>query len=279
VTGRIIKEIEKLAESDTEAFGKLWSNFGGVLKEGIYEDFERRAQLLALARFRTTASGEGHRSLADYAREAKEGQDAIYFLAGTNLEQLKASPQLEGFRARGIEVLLLTDPIDSFWTMNAPDFEGKKFKSITQGAADLAKFAKAEGDAAPTETASAELEGFLAFAREKLADDVSDVRLSDRLTESAACLVASEQGYDREMERILQGAGRLQSAAKPILEINRDHPTVKALAAESTDGALREDATRLLLDQARVLDGDKPADPRAFADRLSRLLRTSLGAS
>jgi molecular chaperone HtpG len=277
VTGRIIKEIEKLAESDTEAFGKLWSNFGGVLKEGIYEDFERRAQLLALARFRTTASGEAHRSLADYARDAKEGQDAIYFLAGTNIDQLKASPQLEGFRARGIEVLLLTDPIDSFWTMNAPDFEGKTFKSITQGAADLAKFARPEGDAAATDATSAELDAFLAFAREKLADDVSDVRLSDRLTESAACLVASEQGYDREMERILQGAGRLQSAAKPILEINRDHPTVKALAAETVDGALREDATRLLLDQARVLDGDKPADPRAFADRLSRLLRTSLG--
>ncbi|MBZ9676353.1 molecular chaperone HtpG [Mesorhizobium sp. ES1-1] len=279
VTGRIIKEIEKLAESDAVAFAKLWGNFGGVLKEGIYEDFERRTQLLALARFRSTASGEGHRSLADYVRDAKEGQDAIYFLAGTNLEQLKASPQLEGFRARGIEVLLLTDPIDSFWTMNAPDFEGKTFKSITQGAADLTKFARPEGDAAPTETATAELDAFLAFAREKLADDVSDVRLSDRLTESAACLVASEQGYDREMERMLQGAGRLQSAAKPVLEINRDHPTVKALAAETTDGALREDATRLLLDQARVLDGDKPTDPRAFADRLSRLLRSSLGAA
>jgi len=278
VAGRIIKEMEKLAESDNEAFLKLWNNFGGVLKEGIYEDFERRAQLLALSRFRTTASGEGHRSLGDYARDAKEGQDAIYFLAGGNLDQLKASPQIEGFRARGIEVLLLTDPIDNFWTMNAPEYEGKKFKSITQGAADLAKFARPEGDAAPTEAASAEVDGFLAFAREKLAGEVSDVRLSDRLTESAACLVASEQGYDREMERILQGAGRLQSAAKPVLEINRDHPTVKAIAAQ-TQAVLREDATLLLLDQARVLDGDKPADPRAFAERLSRLLQMSLGAS
>ncbi len=276
VTGRIVKDLEKLAESDADAFLKLWDNFGSVIKEGIYEDFERRTQLIALARFRTTASGEGQRSLADYVKDAREGQDTIYFLAGGNLEQLKASPQLEGFRARGIEVLLLTDPVDSFWVTNAPEFEGKSFKSITQGAADLAKFARPEGDTAATGTASTEVQDFIAFAREKLAGEVSDVRSSDRLTESAACLVASEQGYDRQMERILQGAGRLQSAAKPILEINPDHPTVKAIAAETTDSTLREDATLLLLDQARVLDGDKPADPRAFAGRLSRLLELSL---
>lgn len=279
VTGRAIKEMERLAESDGDAFLKLWENFGSVIKEGIYEDFERRSQLMALARFRTTGSGEGQRALGDYLKDIKDGQDTIYFLAGGNLEQLKASPQLEGFRARGIEVLLLTDPVDSFWVTNAPEFEGRKFKSITQGAADLAKFAKAEGDQQSTNGTSAEVEVFIAFAREKLASEVSDVRASDRLTESAACLVASEQGYDRQMERILQGAGRLQSAAKPILEINPDHPIVKAIAAQGKDGAFRDDATLLLLDQARVLDGDKPADPRAFADRLSRLLEMSLNAT
>lgn len=279
VTGRIVKELEKLAENGAGAFHKLWDNFGSVIKEGICEDFERRAQLTALARFRTTASGGGHRSLADYVKDAKDSQDAIYFLVGGNLEQLKTSPQLEGFRARGIEVLLLTDPVDSFWVTNAPDFKGKTFKSITQGAADLAKFARPEGDAASTGAASAEMQGFIAFAKEKLAGEVSDVRSSDRLTESAACLVASEQGYDRHMERILQGAGRPQSGTKPVLEINPYHPTVKAIAAETEDATLREDATLLLLDQARVLDGDKPNDPRAFADRLSRLLQMSLNVS
>jgi len=276
VTNRIITAIEKLAESDHEAFLKLWENFGSLIKEGIHEDFERRAQLLALSRFRTTASGEGYRSLADYVKDAKEGQEAIYYLVGGSLEQLKASPQLEGFRARGIEVLLLSDSVDSFWVMNAPEFEGKGLKSITQGSADLAQFKKLDEDKAENASASTEVQAFIDFAKEKLADEVSDVRASDRLIESAVCLVASEQGYDRQLEKILQGAGRLQSGAKPILEINMDHPVVKAIAAKIDAPSLRDDAAFLLLDQARVLDGDKPADPRAFAERLARVMEKAL---
>ncbi|TCM52124.1 molecular chaperone HtpG [Rhizobium sp. PP-F2F-G48] len=278
VTSRIITAIEKLAESDAEAFAKVWENFGAVLKEGIYEDGERRTQLLSLARFKTTASGEESRSLKQYVADAKAEQSAIYYLTGTSLEQLRASPQLEGFRARGIEVLLLTDQIDSFWVMTAGEFEGKTFKSITQGAADLAQFAKPEGDAAPDSAPSADVATFIAYAKEKLSGEVSDVRASDRLTESAVCLVASEGGYDRQMEKILQGAGRLELSAKPILEINPAHPLVKAIAAKADGTALKEDAALLLLDQARVLDGDKPADPRAFAERLTRLFERALQA-
>ncbi|MFT4183174.1 MAG: molecular chaperone HtpG [Rhizobium sp.] len=277
VTNRIITAIEKLAESDGDAFLKLWENFGSLIKEGIYEDFERRSQLMALSRFRTTVSGDGYRSLSDYVKDMKEGQQSIYYLAGNSLEQLNASPQLEGFRARGIEVLLLTDSVDSFWVTNAPEFEGKALKSITQGSADLAQFAKPEQDKeAAKEEAPAEVQAFIDFAREKLADQVSDVRASDRLIESAVCLVAPEQGYDRQLEKILQGAGRLQSGAKPILEINGDHPVVKAIAARGDQPSLRDDAAFLLLDQARVLDGDKPADPRAFAERLARLMEKAL---
>jgi len=276
VTNRIITAIEKLAESDQDAFLKLWENFGSLIKEGLYEDFERRTQLLALSRFRTTASGDGYRSLADYVKDAKEGQQSIYYLVGGSLDQLKASPQLEGFRARGIEVLLLTDSVDSFWVTNAPEFEGKSFKSITQGSADLAQFKKLDEDKAESASAPAEVQAFIDFAREKLADEVSDVRASDRLIESAVCLVASEQGYDRQLEKILQGAGRLQSGAKPILEINMDHPVVKAIAAKIDAPSLRDDAAFLLLDQARVLDGDKPADPRAFAERLARVMEKAL---
>jgi molecular chaperone HtpG len=276
VTNRIITAIEKQAESDHDAFLKIWENFGSLIKEGIYEDFERRSQLLALSRFRTTASGDGYRSLADYARDAKEGQQAIYYLVGGSLEQLKASPQLEGFRARGIEVLLLTDSVDSFWVTNAPEFEGKSLKSITQGSADLAQFKKLDADKPENESAPADVQAFLDYAKQKLADEVSDVRASDRLVESAVCLVAAEQGYDRQLEKILQGAGRLQSGAKPILEINMDHPLVKAIAAKADASSLRDDAAFLLLDQARVLDGDKPADPRAFAERLARLMEKAL---
>jgi len=280
ITSRILTAIEKLAESDAEAFAKLWENFGTVLKEGIYEDFERRAQLMALSRFRTTASGDGVRSLASYVADMKDGQTSIYYLTGDNLAQLNGSPQLEGFRARGVEVLLLTDPVDNFWVANGAEFDGKSFKSITQGDADLADIATVDGADPASHETSEQVASFIAFARQTLGDAVSDVRASARLTESAVCLVAPDHGPDRQLEKILQGAGRLDSAAKPILEINSGHALVTAIAAMGEDeGVFREDAAQLLLDQARILDGDKPVDPRAFADRLSRVFARALNAA
>ncbi|RVJ53438.1 molecular chaperone HtpG [Sinorhizobium meliloti] len=277
LTNRVLTSIEKLAESDSEAFAKIWENFGSVIKEGIYEDFERRGQLLALSRFRTTADDDKPRALSDYVKEMKEGQSAIYYLTGDNLAQLKASPQLEGFRARGIEVLLLTCPVDSFWVTTAPDFDGKPFKSITQGAADLAGIAKNDDAAAASPEAGAAVTDFVSFARETLGEAVSDVRTSDRLTESAVCLVAPEQGPDRQLQKMLQGAGRIEGAPKPVLEINPGHQLIAALATcPSEDKAFREDAVKLLLDQARVLDGDRPEDPRSFAERLSRVFGRAL---
>lgn len=277
LTNRVLTSIEKLAESDSEAFAKIWENFGSVIKEGIYEDFERRGQLLALSRFRTTADDDKPRALSDYVKEIKEGQSAIYYLTGDNLAQLKASPQLEGFRARGIEVLLLTCPVDSFWVTTAPDFDGKPFKSITQGAADLAGIAKNDDAAAASPEAGAAVTDFVSFARETLGEAVSDVRTSDRLTESAVCLVAPEQGPDRQLQKMLQGAGRIEGAPKPVLEINPGHQLIASLATcPSEDKAFREDAVKLLLDQARVLDGDRPEDPRAFAERLSRVFGRAL---
>ncbi|MBB4186988.1 molecular chaperone HtpG [Sinorhizobium terangae] len=277
LTNRVLTSIEKLAESEPETFAKLWENFGSVIKEGIYEDFERRGQLIALSRFRTTASDDKPRALSDYVKDMKDGQTAIYYLTGDNLAQLKASPQLEGFRARGIEVLLLTDPVDSFWVTSAPDFEGKPFKSITQGAADLAGIAKQDADGTTSAETSQTVAEFVTFAKAALGDAVSDVRTSERLTESAVCLVAPEHGPDRQLEKMLQGAGRIDGAAKPILEINPGHSLIAAIAAcPAEDAAFREDAVKLLLDQARVLDGDKPEDPRAFAERLSRVFSRAL---
>src|SRR5262245_40384915 len=278
VTGRVLGELEKLAEKEPATYAKIWDNFAAVLKEGIYGDFERRDALLALCRFKTTASGDSWRSLKEYLASLKANQTAIYYLTGEDMARLEASPHLEGLRARGVEVLLLADPIDSFWVTPAPAFDGKPFKSVTQGAADLALIPRLDAkDESASETDQA-VTNFLGFVKATLGEAVADVRASDRLTESAVCLVASEAGLDRQLEKILAGSGRIQSAAKPILEINPRHEIVVALASLGDDDlAFKQDAAHLLFDEARVLDGDRPADARTFCDRLGRLLTRSLG--
>ncbi|MDX8491703.1 molecular chaperone HtpG [Mesorhizobium sp. VK22B] len=279
VTNRVLGDLAKLADNDTQAYARIWENFGVVLKEGLYEDYERREQLLKLARFRSTASDETLRSLADYVAAMKEGQKAIFFMAGDDRARLEASPHLEGFRARGIEVLLLTDPVDSFWTTIAPEFDGKPFKSVTQGAADLSDIPLLDTAAKSMAETNPEIDGFLAFVKSTLGDEVSDVKASDRLTESAVCLVAPEHGPDRQFERLLNAAGRLDKAAKPVLEINPRHERVAALAQLGDDErAFKEDAAHLLYDEARVLDGDKPADAKAFSARLARMIERGLAA-
>ncbi|SFC36176.1 molecular chaperone HtpG [Bosea sp. CRIB-10] len=276
VTNRVLSDLAKLSEQDAATFSLVWENFGAVIKEGLYEDFERRAQLLDLSRFRTTASGEGWRSLKEYVAALKENQTAIYYIAGDDAGRIANSPQLEGFRARGIEVLLLSDPVDSFWVSGMPEFEGKPFKSVTQGAADLGLIPLLDGAASPSTETSQEVQTLLLSMKDALADQVADVRASDRLTDSAVCLVASDKGPDRQFERLLNAAGRLDSAAKPILEVNPRHAVVTALAGVE-DGALRSDIAHLLLDTARVLDGERPTDANAFAERLNRLVTRSFG--
>jgi len=280
-TSRVLAELERLADKEPETFAKIWDTFGAVLKEGIYEDFERRDALLALARFKTTASGgsssSSWRSLKDYVGALKTNQTAIYYLAGDDMARLESSPHLEGFRARGIEVLLLADPVDSFWVMPGVGYDGKPFKSVTQGAADLALIPRTDAKEQTAAEVADSIKDFLAYVKATLGDAVADVRASDRLTDSAVCLVAPDSGLDRALERILAGAGRLSSASKPILEVNPRHETVIALAALG-DGeqAFKEDAVHLLFDEARVLDGDRPADARLFSDRLARVLGRGL---
>ena len=271
VANRILSELDKLADRDADAYLKFWDNFGAVLKEGLYEDFSRREALLGLARFKSTASGEGWRSLKDYVEAIKENQTAIYYATGADLDRLASSPQLEGFRARGIEVLLLTDQVDSFWVTAGVDYQGKPFKSVTQGMAELSLIPSAEGDA-PAGQPSAEVDGFIAYLKGVLGEEVSDVRASERLTESAVCLVAPDNAMDRQLEKLLAGAGRLDNAAKPVLEINPRHDLITKLGALAEDSELREDAAWLLLDEARIVDGELPTDPRAFSARLARLI-------
>jgi molecular chaperone HtpG len=279
-TGRVLTELERLADKEPGTYGKIWDTFGAVLKEGIYEDFERRDTLLKLARFKTTASGEEWRSLKDYVGALKTNQTAIYYLAGDDLTRLKSSPHLEGFRARGIEVLLLPDPVDTFWVTPGVSFDGKPFKSVTQGAADLALIPLLDAEAGQAPAAPESVTHFIAFVKMTLGEAVADVRASDRLTDSAVCLVAPEAGPDRALEKILANAGRLGSASKPILEVNPRHQLVTALAAlGDSEQGFKEDAAHLLFDEARLLDGDRPADARQFSDRLARVLERGLRAA
>jgi molecular chaperone HtpG len=271
---RVVQELTKLSETDAEAYAKIWKNFGAVMKEGLYEDPERRDALFKLARFATSVDLDGKRTLTEYVAALRPNQTAIYYLAGDDIKRLKASPQLEGFRARGIEVLLLPDPIDAFWVSTAASYEGKPFKSVSQGAADIASIPLKEGAAAPAEPPSAALATLFALMKQALDEVASDVRASDRLSESPACLVAADQGLDRRLERMLAEHGQLKNASKPVLEINPKHPLIAALAAKvgRRDKETLNDAIWLVFDEARLMDGEKLADAAGFAARLRRIL-------
>ncbi|HEY0330392.1 MAG TPA: molecular chaperone HtpG [Rhodopseudomonas sp.] len=271
VTGKVIGELESLGEKDPEAFGKIWDGFGLVIKEGIWEDFERREKLLALSRF-TTTKGE-NRTLKQYVEDLKENQTEIYYLVGDSIERLKSNPKLESAAARGIEVLLLTDPVDAFWTSAPLDFGGKPLKSLSQGDVDFGLIPTTEEH--KDEEAKPETDEALTIAaiKDALGDKVSDVRASQRLTASASCLVAGGLGPDRALERMLAQQNR-GTASKPILEVNLRHPIVAAVAkANAADAA---DLSLLLLEQAQILDGELPEDPAAFSARLNRLVLRAL---
>jgi len=266
VTGRVIGELESLSEKEPESFAKIWDAFGAVIKEGIWEDFERREKLLALSRFSTT-SGE-KRSLKQYAESLKPNQTEIYYLAGDSIERLKSNPKLESATARGIEVLLLTDPVDAFWTSAPLDFGGKPLKSLSQGDIDFGLIPVLDDHKPETDASGADEATTIAAIKLALGERVSDVRASQRLTASASCLVAGGMGRDRQLERILTQQNK-GAATKPILEINLRHPLVAAIAGHSESAG---DLSFLLLEQAQILDGELPEDPAAFASRLNRLV-------
>ena len=266
MTTRVVGELESLGDKEPENFAKIWEAFGPVIKEGIYEDFERREKLLALSRF-TTTTGENCARSSNMSRTLKPNQTEIYYLVGDSIERLKSNPKLESAAARGIEVLLLTDPVDAFWTSAPADFEGKPLKSLSQGDIDFGLIPLLDDKTDETKPEADEA-AIIAVIKATLGERVSDVRASQRLTSSASCLVAGSHGPDRELERLLarqnKGAG-----SKPILEINLRHPLVAAIAG---DGPAAADLSFLLLEQAQILDGELPEDPAAFAGRLNRLV-------
>ena len=276
VTNKVLAELKRVAETDDATYRKVWEVFGPVIKEGLYEDMERRDQLYDIVRFRTT-KGDWV-SLKDYIAGLKENQTAIYYLTAEDAAKAKASPQLEGYKARDVEVLLLTDPVDSFWVRTALGFEGKPFKSVTQGAADLDLIALKD-QATPDAVDDASAAVLAAALKQALGEKVKDVRASKRLTESAVCIV-NDSSMDRTLEKLLsrqQDSGISVSA--PILEINPSHPLIKALAVEAKakGAASVADAAQLLLDQAFIIEGEQVPDPAGFARRLGDVMAKAFG--
>ena len=279
VVKKVIEYLKKKAESEADSYAAFWNNFGAVLKEGIYEDSEHKDALLKLARFRST-QGDSLVSLADYIGRMKEGQTAIYYLTGDSLEAASRSPQLEGYRAKGIEVLLLTDGVDEFWVPAVAEYEGKSFKSVTRGGADLdAIKGDAKAEEKKPEPAAAGIDNLIALMKLTLKDAVKDVRVSQRLTDSAVCLVADEGDMDMRLARLLQQHKRIDALMPRVLEINGSHPVVAALAkaVSSGKGEAVADASWLLLDQARIQEGETLSDPTSFAKRLGEVLGKAFG--
>jgi molecular chaperone HtpG len=282
LTRRVLTDLQKKATEAPEEYAKFWDNFGAVLKEGIYEDREQRDTLLALARFRSTTR-DGLVSLDDYVAAMRPEQEAIYTITGDNLDLLKKSPQLEGFRARGVEVLLLTDPVDEFWLPSIGTYKEKPFKSATRGAVDLDKIAPST-EAVPAEKPEppAKLASLIAIFKLALGEAVKDVRSSERLTDSAVCLVADEGDLDMHLERLLKQHRQLDTAAKRILELNPRHSLIERLAASVGEAGASDQLSEfawLLLDQARIVEGEQVPDPSAFARRLATLLERGLPAA
>ena len=281
ITKKVLSELKKKASKAPEEYAKFWGDFGAVVKEGLVEDEPLRDRILGICRFSSTQSGDLS-SLGDYVSRMKEGQDAIFYIAGDAGSKIAQSPHLEGFKAKGIEVLLLSDHVDEFWLQHIPEFDGKPFKSITRGAADLDNI-KTEDTPDDDKPASddADLSNLIAAIKTELGDTIKDVRPSKRLTDSPVCLIADDGDMDVNLERLLKRHGQLQHGMPRVLELNPNHPIITKLAQRATDDAAASDAllasaAHLLLDQARIVEGESPADPAAYARHLGVVLDKAL---
>lgn len=264
--------LDDIAENRKDDYAKVWEHFGRVLKEGVGEDHANKERIAKLLRFRTTTTDEESVSLADYLARIKEGQDKIYYLTAETLAAAKASPHLEVFRKKGVEVLLLTDRVDEWVVSNLFEFDAKSLASVAKGQVDLAAIQGA-GDAAPEEAAKledAQAGPLLERLKKSLESRAKDVRVSQRLVDSPACLVADEGDMNANLARMLKSMGQAVPETPPILEVNLGHPLLKRLEGEAGE---RFDAIAgLLLDQAVLLDGGQLADPAGFVRRVNGLL-------
>ena len=269
-TKRVLSMIEDLAANDAEKFATFQTEFGAVLKEGLGEDFANRERLAKLLRFASSTTDTATVSFADYKARMKEGQDAIYYITADTLAAAKSSPQLEIFRKKGIEVLLMADRVDE-WALNyLHDFDGTPLQSVAKGAVDLGKL-QDEDEKKAAEEAQTQFKPILDKLKEALKDKATDVRATSRLVDSPACLVVQDGDMSTQLARMLKQAGQAVPEVKPILEINAQHPLVKKL--ESTvDAGNFDDLANILFDQALLAEGGMPADPAAYVKRVNALL-------
>ncbi|PRA69363.1 MULTISPECIES: molecular chaperone HtpG [Pseudomonas] len=272
LTKRVLDMLEKLAKNEPEQYKGFWKNFGQVMKEGPAEDFANKEKIAGLLRFASTSddSGEQSVSLADYLARAKEGQDKIYFLTGESYAQVKNSPHLEVFRKKGIEVLLLTDRIDEWLMSYLSEFDGKSFVDVARGDLDLGKLDSEEDKKAQEEVAK-EKEGLVERLKAALGENVSEVRVSHRLTDSPAILAIGEQDLGLQMRQILEASGQKVPDSKPIFEFNPGHPLIEKLDNEQSEDRFA-DFSHILFDQAALAAGDSLKDPAAYVRRLNKLL-------
>ncbi|MBV2131971.1 molecular chaperone HtpG [Pseudomonas sp. MAP12] len=272
LTKRVLDMLEKLAKDKPDDYKTFWKAFGQVLKEGPAEDFANKEKIAGLLRFASTsdASGEQSVALADYLGRLKEGQDKIYYLTGESYAQVKNSPHLEVFRKKGIEVLLLTDRIDEWLMSYLTEFDGKQLVDVARGDLDLGKLDSEEDKKAQEEVAKAK-EGLVERLKSALGEQVAEVRVSHRLTDSPAILAIGEQDLGLQMRQILEASGQKVPESKPIFEINPAHPLIEKLDAEADENRFA-DLSHILFDQAALAAGDSLKDPAAYVQRLNKLL-------
>ena len=274
VVKRVIGELRKKSENDAEGYKKFWMNFGPVLKEGLCEGASPREAILEICRFASTQ--EELTGIDAYIARMKEGQETIYYLTGDSISAMKASPQLEGFATRGIEVLLLDDHVDDFWLNVVQDYKGKKFKAITRSDINLEQFPLTDTSQQPdADIPNDTVEALCKRMKDTLGDHVREVRVTQKLGSSAVCLATPEGSMDFRFERFLIEQKQLQGAAAKILEINPHHPIIQSLARQASG---HDDVIWLLFDQARILEGEGVLNPADFTRRLQGFVEKSLAA-
>jgi molecular chaperone HtpG len=275
---RTIGDLKKKLANDRSAYEEFWSNFGPVIKEGIYEDAEKKDTLLEIALFKNSNSTKLI-TLDEYIETMGKKQKDIYFITGDKYDNVINNPSLEGYKSRGVNVLILDDAVDSFWTSSTPNYKEKNIKSVTKGVDDLDSISKKKTDDKDKKEDKL-LEPLIILLKDKLKDKVKDVRTSSRLTESPVCLVVDESAMDPQLEKILQQHNQLQQGASlKILEINPDHKLIKKLAKMSKDKASIGDIENigiLLYEQSMILDGEKPSDPVSFSKKLIDTISASI---
>ena len=280
LVNKILSELKKDFEKNREDYEKFFNEFGAAFKEGIYEDFERKKSLIDISLFKSS-NDEKLTSLNEYISRMKKDQNDIYYISGESIEQILTSPQIEGFKSRGLEVIYMTDPIDEFWLPSMNEYEGKPFKSITKGAIDLSKFdiQKDKNSKSKKPATKKDIDNLISEMKNHLGDKVKDIKSSQMLTDSPVCLTADEADMDIHLEKLMRQHKRLDKESKKILEINPSHDLIKSLGKivlNSKDKSIVSDVSHLLLDQARIVEGEMPLDTKGFTEKLSSIITRSL---